>query len=93
MSVVTTWCSSTASAAEVLAVLIGLPLHGRVEQLLLERRMDLEFGEHLFGEALLFLVGPLSRCLVLFEEGLHFLVVVFQQLDGVRHVCAPVVSL
>jgi hypothetical protein len=70
---------------EVLAVLIGVPLHGRIEQLVLERGMDVEFGEDLLGDALLFLVRPVTHRVVLSKEFLHVCVICFEEINRVRH--------
>ena len=69
---------------EVLAVLIDIPLDGRAEQFFLERRVDGEFDECLFGDALLFLVCLMSCRLVLMEKCLCMGVISFEEIDRCR---------
>jgi hypothetical protein len=47
--------------------------------------MDFEFGEYLFGDALLFVVRPFPRRILLLEEGLHVCVIRFEEIDRIRH--------
>jgi hypothetical protein len=68
---------------QLLAVLLGLGLDGRVVGLLLDGGVDLELLDDLLDQLLLGLVGAVARLLELAEQLLHLAVIGLDQRNGV----------